>query len=641
MRFIGVIAISFIVAILLVMNGYTISAQKSSPAKISRSVYFGKSKPLKEIRPAMNVQQDAVRMEMPNKFPSGLLPPITGYDSVFRLSMQSHHGYKGMVTPSLNFQGVGNVDNLAPADPNGDVGLNHVIQSVNVSFAVWDKEGNLLFGPVPNKGIWDVLPGPWHNVDWFQDPIFKYDRYADRWLVSAMVLDYEQELYYQMIAVSVSPDPLGAYHCYAFEYDNINDYPKIGIWHDGYYLTYWMNTPDWQYLHTIAAVVDKEAMLSGASFATLIEFEIEEPNPYTHRESAMAADLKGLTIPNNLPCYFLVAECLQVGYPWAVNLNVFELLTDWKNPENSTFGMVDQIEAEPVVPFSYDFPAATQPGNFHDLDAINFILMYPVTYRKFETHEMMTGCQTIWTGEKHCIRWFELRKENSSWYVYQTGHYSPDSASRYMPSISANLNGDIALGFTKSSQKINPSIWITGRRVSDTLGTMSYQEYEIYLGMNYANNLMGNWNRWGDYSCMMVDPEDDLSFWYTSMYTLEQPDYGNWATRIAKFKLDELVGTREFQVPVFRFQVYPNPTRGISDVRYQMPCPPSGGSGTRNVLIEIFDLQGRMVKTILREKQEARIYDIKIDVSDLRAGIYFVHLEVESKSYLEKLVLVK
>ncbi len=77
--------------------------------------------------------------------------------------------------PVLNFEGVDNVNGVFPADLNGDVSEAHYIQSVNSSFAVWEKSGNMVCGPVDYQSIWDGFPGPWTNLYWC-DPVFKYDR---------------------------------------------------------------------------------------------------------------------------------------------------------------------------------------------------------------------------------------------------------------------------------------------------------------------------------------------------------------------------------------------------------------------------------------------------------------------------------
>ena len=42
------------------------------------------------------------------------------------------------------------------------------------------------------------------------------------------------------MAVSTTSDATGSYNRYAFSYGttNFNDYPKLGVWPDGYYMSY-------------------------------------------------------------------------------------------------------------------------------------------------------------------------------------------------------------------------------------------------------------------------------------------------------------------------------------------------------------------------------------------------------------------
>ena len=45
--------------------------------------------------------------------------------------------------------------------------------------------------------------------------------------------------YTQCVAVSTGPDPTGTYFRYAFSYSrSFNDYPKMGVWPDAYYISY-------------------------------------------------------------------------------------------------------------------------------------------------------------------------------------------------------------------------------------------------------------------------------------------------------------------------------------------------------------------------------------------------------------------
>src|SRR5215213_8035495 len=50
-------------------------------------------------------------------------------------------------TAGANFEGLNNRNLVLPPDIVGDIGPNHYVQMVNLSLAIWDRSGNLLYGP--------------------------------------------------------------------------------------------------------------------------------------------------------------------------------------------------------------------------------------------------------------------------------------------------------------------------------------------------------------------------------------------------------------------------------------------------------------------------------------------------------------
>ena len=67
--------------------------------------------------------------------------------------------------------------------PVGDVGPNHYVEMVNLDFAVYDKTGNLLLGPVDTGTLWAGFAVP-DCTDPSGDPVVLYDQLADRWLLT-------------------------------------------------------------------------------------------------------------------------------------------------------------------------------------------------------------------------------------------------------------------------------------------------------------------------------------------------------------------------------------------------------------------------------------------------------------------------
>ncbi len=527
-----------ITAIILAITFFWLDAQaQNQQPVVSKSVSFGKTIPIRDmpviIPGKMNNRVNGKAVENPR----GPWINIHGNATPAKveLDMQDKMGNQKSKGPVLNFEGIDNVQGWAPADPNGDVGINYYIQTINQSFSVYEKTGELVYGPIDNKTIWANFPGPWDDGDyWGGDPVFKYDQMTGRWLMTAFSLNDVTGEYYEMAAVSVTEDPLGEYYCYAFLFNEKNDYPKVGIWNDAYYITYNMFDSDWNYLYMKATALDKEAMLAGEPEATMIEFDIDDTD---YNFTILSADMRGFNIPENEPNYLLCPYTDLTQNPYPVILRLYEFVPDWIDPFLSTFNLVNEFD---VGEMAVNIPdGAEQPGNIQPVEAVFAQMMYPVTYRNFDTYESMVACHTLWNEGIHFTRWYELRKTDEAWSIYQMGNYQPDNSHRYVPSISINGKGDICLGFTVSDLETNPSVRVTGRRADDPLGEMTFEEVNVFTGINPVNNVASGRNRWGDYSSMNVDPVDDSTFWYTSMYPTNNTGWGNWSTRIVAFDLSQ------------------------------------------------------------------------------------------------------
>jgi hypothetical protein len=159
--------------------------------------------------------------------------------------------------------------------------------------------------------------------------------------------------------------------------------------------------------------------------------------------------------------------------------------------------------------------------------------MFRVGYRNLGTKESIVISHSVTGGP----RWYEINNPGGTPQVGQQGTFAPDSTFRWMSSIAMDKSGDIALGYTKSSSSISPSVAYTGRIPSDPLNTME-AETVLVSGSGSQN---GTLHRWGDYSAMTVDPVDDCTFWYTQEYMKTTGTF-NWNTRIGSFKFSNCGG---------------------------------------------------------------------------------------------------
>jgi hypothetical protein len=65
-------------------------------------------------------------------------------------------------------------------------------------------------------------------------------------------------------------------------------------------------------------------------------------------------------------------------------------------------------------------------------------------------------------------------------------------------------------------------------------------------------------------------------------------------------------------------------------------------SNTGFAEIKMYDITGRMVKTLTNQRYDAGVYLLKLDVKDLPSGIYFYTFKVNGNIIdTKKLVLIK
>jgi PKD repeat protein len=481
-----------------------------------------------------------------------------------------------VTTPTpTSFEGIGNVNGVLPPDTNADVGPNHVVQTVNLSFAIWDKSGTLLYGPADNSTLWAGFGGPCENTN-DGDPIVLYDHLADRWLMSQFALpNFPNGPFYQCIAISQTGDPTGAWYRYEYLYSNtkLNDYPKFGVWPDGYYMAvnqFTCSILGCSWAGQGVAAFEREKMLLGLE-ALGIKFDLYLTDP--NLGGMLPADLDGPAPPMGAPGLFGEMDDNAWGYS-PDQLQLWEFVADWTNPSSSTFTHLVNLATAAFDSnmCGYARNCIPQPGTTTKLDAISDRLMYRLQYRNFGSYQTMVVNHAVDANgaDRAGIRWYELRNTGSGWFIYQQGTYSPDSNHRWMGSIAMNGLGEIALGFSVSSSTVFPSIRGVGRLASDPLGTLPQGEFTIIAGSGSQTHTAG---RWGDYSSMSVDPVDDCTFWYTQEYYSSTSSAG-WRTRIGSFKISDC-----------------GPVNNAPTVSIVEPAEGSTLSGTVNIRISASDAE--------------------------------------------------
>jgi PKD repeat protein len=507
------------------------------PNFIGEGVYWGETPNIRDLPPLTEEEHEQIAIQAALKeynrdlehrsypYKEDALPK--GPDPAWQKENGTRGGNRA---PVLNVPGQNSP--YFPPDCNGAVGPNHYMQTVNTTYAIYDKTGTLVYGPYDMNTLFGSVPGANCNDG---DPIILYDEMAERWLAAEFSLCGSNDR--MLVAVSTSNDPTGTWHQYSFDVDDMPDYEKLGVWQDGYYMG--TNT----YGGNDIYVMERDAMLIGAS-ATIIGFD--NPNrPNSGFHCVPPVDNDGDPAPAGEPGLFITINDDAWGGSATDQLWIFELDVDWATPMNSSFIRVQQLNVDPFdANFGTDWENIPQPGTSQKLDAIPQVIMNRPQYRNFGSYETIICCHTVDVdGTDHAgVRWYELRRSGGgNWTARQQGTYAPDIHHRWMGGIALNGSGQIALGYSISSTTEYPGIRYCGQSETEYLnasGIMDISEDIIWTGTHSQTQ----YERWGDYTNMSVDPTNDYSFWFSTEYINQTQR----ATRIAVIEIGTAPLTASF-----------------------------------------------------------------------------------------------
>ncbi len=487
--------------------------------------------------------------------------------------------------PLINVMGLQTTAN--PPDPVGDVGRQHYIQMLNATlYQVFDKRGQPLTTPRLLSGLWLGQPDTPGNRACSRnhgDPVVIYDHLADRWVMSQFAQSGEwsqgqfKSPFYLCVAVSQTDDPVvGGWYVYAFELPQFPDYPKLGLWPDGYYLSSVYNN------RLYATVFERSRMLTGEP-ARSAQFELPALGAPGVRDTRMLpADLDGDPPLPGTPHYFVrtVDDRQDPARPidrielYAFRADFTRNLFSFKKHGELTvknglspFDIMtcNRSGSEPANPRD----CIPQPGPVGTLDALSNRPMMSLKFRRFdEGREFLVFNQTVNVQdglrlsdgspplkEVAGIRWYQLgRQSRGRWQMAAQGTYAPQPAAvtressfihRWMGSLAMDGAGNLALAYhlvngdARVGRRLFPGIAYTGRLHQDPPERLTMPEQWIKRGTQLqwpANEASGLGQRWGDYSSLSVDPVDDCTFWYTQHLASGRGAYRK--TRIASFRFE-------------------------------------------------------------------------------------------------------
>lgn len=413
-------------------------------------------------------------------------------------------------TGTTNFAGIA-ATGWIPPDCTMAAGPDHVLLSVNSSLAVYGKAGGAaLLQRTLTQWFSNVVSG----MTIF-DPKALYDQHAGRWVLLAVAVQNSPKRSLHLLSVSASSNPLGPWRNYALDAmkdgttatNNWADYPALGVDNQALYITSNMFAFGGGFQYAKIRVVPKAGPYSGGTV------------PFT--------DFVGMKNADNTTA-FTIQPCHTFGAPgveYLVNSGFpsGNFLTVWHITNPTTTPTLTRQQVT-VSPYSLP-PNADQSGGAPPLNTGDVRVLHAV-YRG----DLWTAFTTAhnWGGSSNraSVQWCQIRAAVPV--VVQQGVYGSANFHYFYPASCPDNNGNLTMVFSRSGTSEFGSIFFTGRRSTDPLGTLQPSALLKAGTAHYVRTDGSGRNRWGDYNGVAADPANPRLIWFYSEYASAPDTWGTW-----------------------------------------------------------------------------------------------------------------
>jgi hypothetical protein len=439
------------------------------------------------------------------------------------------HAQSGTI--GLNFTGVtlasgsslnGGIT-YAPPDSDGAVGPNDVVQLINGAFAVYNKLTGAQEQLISGRQFWlnaNVDPGTDLNgLGAFNERIV-YDPTSGRWIAAG--LSGQTTNNNVMIARSDTSNPLGPWQAVIFPGNTggggFVDYTRMGVDAHGVYIATNNFTSN-------SASADG----TGESVFSLPKSSLLAATP----------TLTNLTRIDGADTSLIGASVQPIINFGAASSHAPLLGTDFNAPSTVLFrsDLVGTTGAgatltngATITVANYDNPPlAAQPVGTRTISTIDDRISGNV----YQVGNIIYAAHATLVGNNAAIAWTKIDETTNL--VIQEGILSSPNFDYFQPSIAANANGDIVIGFTRSG-------FGSGGRLSDyavvgsTFGDVTTFGDPFLLKSSSTSNYTQSGGRWGDYTTTVVDPSNPNVFWTFQEYATSS---SAWATQITQITVPE------------------------------------------------------------------------------------------------------
>jgi len=188
-------------------------------------------------------------------------------------------------------------------------------------------------------------------------------------------------------------------------------------------------------------------------------------------------------------------------------------------------------------------------------------------------------------------------------------------------------NNTVAISFNHSALTVFPGV---SALVADDAGNYS-PLLRIKTGVSYISIIAGN-DRWGDYSGSQRKYNDTTGVvWLNGMFGNTQKKNTTWIAQLALTNIAG-VGITEANKSMNEMMVFPNPTSDMITVNITL-------ENSEYLNFEIYDITGRLVKVLLREKTKAGKNNFSFSTTPLSKGVYILKISSATNEVLSQKII--
>ena len=423
---------------------------------------------------------------------------------------------------------------FVPPDSMADIGPNQIVVCVNGRIRTFTKAGiadgalsmdtsNFFLSVNGNNGV--------------SDPRVRYDRISGRWFITMITVNTPNRV---LIAVSSGPtiSSGSSFTLFQFQHDLVGttpnsdtgffaDYDTLGVDVNALYIgvnIFNGNT----FQNTTGFVVKKASLLTGTLTVTAFRQLITGRGPNKH--GPFTPHGVNNDDPNATEGYFIGVDDASFG------------LLDVRRV--STPGGVPSLSGNLAITVpSTDSPMGNVPAqgstlNLDDLDDRLFATrMHNGSLWTAHNIEVNATGTANSSGGRDGSRWYEITNLSGTPTLRQSGTVFDSAASNprsfWIPSCAMSGQGHTAFGSSVAGASEHAEIATAGRLAADVLGTMQAPTTAVTSTTSYNLNSGGSDYRWGDYSVVSVDPNDDMTMWAVQEYCNAN---NSWGVQVIQLK---------------------------------------------------------------------------------------------------------